>query len=81
MSKFKVDFELIQKYNVPGPRYTSYPPAPQFTDRVTWTDVPYIFIFRFANRSAGIAVAPPSSRRNGKKARFTSNTWTRKWRR
>ncbi len=30
---------LIQKYNVPGPRYTSYPPAPQFTDRVTWPEV------------------------------------------
>jgi oxygen-independent coproporphyrinogen-3 oxidase len=39
MSKFKVDLDLIQKYNVPGPRYTSYPPAPQFTDRVTWPEV------------------------------------------
>ena len=39
MSKFKVDLELIQKHNVPGPRYTSYPPAPQFTDRVTWPEV------------------------------------------
>src|ERR1035438_10410530 len=39
MSNLKVDLELVQKYNVPGPRYTSYPPAPQFTDRVTWPDV------------------------------------------
>ena len=39
MSQFKVDLELIQKHNVPGPRYTSYPPAPQFTDRVTWPEV------------------------------------------
>jgi oxygen-independent coproporphyrinogen-3 oxidase len=39
MSTFKVDLDLIQKYNVPGPRYTSYPPAPQFTDRVTWPEV------------------------------------------
>src|ERR1035438_3909112 len=39
MSNLKVDLELIQKYNVPGPRYTSYPPAPQFTDRVTWPEV------------------------------------------
>jgi oxygen-independent coproporphyrinogen-3 oxidase len=30
---------LVQKYNVPGPRYTSYPPAPQFTDQVTWPEV------------------------------------------
>ncbi|RME94675.1 MAG: oxygen-independent coproporphyrinogen III oxidase [Verrucomicrobia bacterium] len=27
-----VDLELVRKYNVPGPRYTSYPPATQFTD-------------------------------------------------
>ena len=27
-----VDLDLIQKYNVPGPRYTSYPPATHFTD-------------------------------------------------
>ena len=39
MSKLKVDLELVQKYNVPGPRYTSYPPAPQFTDQVTWPEV------------------------------------------
>ena len=39
MSKLNVDLALIQKYNVPGPRYTSYPPAPQFTDQVTWPEV------------------------------------------
>ena len=27
-----VDLDLVQKYNVPGPRYTSYPPATRFTD-------------------------------------------------
>jgi hypothetical protein len=32
MSKVRVDIELVKKYNVPGPRYTSYPPAPKFTD-------------------------------------------------
>jgi len=26
------DLALVRKYNVPGPRYTSYPTAPQFTD-------------------------------------------------
>jgi oxygen-independent coproporphyrinogen-3 oxidase len=35
MSTLKVDLGLVQKYNVPGPRYTSYPPATQFTDRVS----------------------------------------------
>ena len=31
MSPLKVDLDLIMKYNVPGPRYTSYPPATHFT--------------------------------------------------
>jgi oxygen-independent coproporphyrinogen III oxidase len=35
MSTLKVDLALVQKYNVPGPRYTSYPPATHFTDRVS----------------------------------------------
>jgi oxygen-independent coproporphyrinogen-3 oxidase len=30
-----VDLDLVRKYNVPGPRYTSYPPATHFSDRVT----------------------------------------------
>ncbi len=34
MSALHVDLDLIRKYNVPGPRYTSYPPATQFTDKV-----------------------------------------------
>jgi len=51
MSKLNVDLELVQKYNVPGPRYTSYPPAPQFTDKITWPEV-----------QAKIAEAQPSGR-------------------
>jgi oxygen-independent coproporphyrinogen-3 oxidase len=51
MSKLNVDLELVQKYNVPGPRYTSYPPAPQFTDQVTWPEV-----------AAKIAQAQPAGR-------------------
>jgi len=31
-----VDLNLVQKYNVPGPRYTSYPPATKFTDAISW---------------------------------------------
>lgn len=30
----KVDLELVRKYNVPGPRYTSYPPATHFTSEI-----------------------------------------------
>lgn len=39
MSTLKVDLALVEKYNVPGPRYTSYPPAPQFHDRLSWADL------------------------------------------
>jgi oxygen-independent coproporphyrinogen-3 oxidase len=35
MSTLKVDLSLVEKYNIPGPRYTSYPPATHFTDRVS----------------------------------------------
>jgi len=35
MSALKVDLELIKKYNVPGPRYTSYPPATHFTQEIS----------------------------------------------
>jgi oxygen-independent coproporphyrinogen-3 oxidase len=34
MSTLHVDLDLVRKYNVPGPRYTSYPPATQFTENV-----------------------------------------------
>jgi oxygen-independent coproporphyrinogen-3 oxidase len=27
-----IDLDLVRKFNVPGPRYTSYPPAPHFTE-------------------------------------------------
>jgi oxygen-independent coproporphyrinogen III oxidase len=34
MKVLEVDLGLVQKYNVPGPRYTSYPPATHFNDKV-----------------------------------------------
>jgi len=34
----KISFDLISKYNVQGPRYTSYPPAPSWSDEVTAED-------------------------------------------
>ena len=30
MKTLQVDLELVKKYNVAGPRYTSYPPATKF---------------------------------------------------
>lgn len=34
-----VDLDLIRKYSIPGPRYTSYPPATQFTTDLTALDL------------------------------------------
>jgi oxygen-independent coproporphyrinogen-3 oxidase len=34
-----VDLELVKKYNVPGPRYTSYPPATHFTEETPYEAV------------------------------------------
>ena len=34
MSTLQVNLDLIKKYNVAGPRYTSYPPATHFTENI-----------------------------------------------
>jgi oxygen-independent coproporphyrinogen-3 oxidase len=34
-----IDLDLIRKYSTPGPRYTSYPPATQFTTEVSALDL------------------------------------------
>ena len=39
MSMLKVDLELVKKYNVAGPRYTSYPPATKFTETLNWPEL------------------------------------------
>ncbi|MGC8829839.1 MAG: oxygen-independent coproporphyrinogen III oxidase [Verrucomicrobiia bacterium] len=38
MNEITVDLDLVKKYNIPGPRYTSYPPAVHFT-AITWEQV------------------------------------------
>ena len=45
-----VDLDLVRKYNVPGPRYTSYPPATHFSDQVSHDDI--IEGIRANNRTA-----------------------------
>jgi len=39
MSTLHVDLDLVKKYNVAGPRYTSYPPATKFTDSFSRDDL------------------------------------------
>ena len=50
---------LVQKYNVPGPRYTSYPTVPYWDDSLfsvaAWRDT-YIRSFRESNTSEGISL-------------------------
>jgi oxygen-independent coproporphyrinogen-3 oxidase len=39
MSALNVNLDLVKKYDVAGPRYTSYPPATKFTDAITWPEL------------------------------------------
>ena len=39
MSGLKIDLALVEKYNVAGPRYTSYPPATNFTAELAWPEL------------------------------------------
>lgn len=39
MRTLPVNLDLVNKYNVAGPRYTSYPPATKFTDAISWEDL------------------------------------------
>ncbi len=39
MTHCEIDFAFAQKYSVPGPRYTSYPPATAFNDKVSWAEI------------------------------------------
>ena len=36
---FEVDLKKFKKYDKPGPRYTSYPTAPQFNEQFTHAEV------------------------------------------
>lgn len=38
MQKMKVDLGLVRKFDVPGPRYTSYPPATHFAEEFERSD-------------------------------------------
>lgn len=50
MSVLNVNLDLVKKYNVPGPRYTSYPPATKFNDPLSW---PQLFEKIAANNRTG----------------------------
>jgi len=91
----QVDLGLVEKYNVAGPRYTSYPPATKFTDKITWPNLAekiavnnqtaahlsIYFHIPFCKRSAGFAAALPSSRLITTRAWPTWIPWAARWRR
>jgi oxygen-independent coproporphyrinogen-3 oxidase len=52
----KVDKNLLEKYNVPVPRYTSYPPANHFTDEFTQDEFKNIIIDSNSGKPEHIAV-------------------------
>lgn len=61
--KLHVDTALLKKYAVPGPRYTSYPPAPVFSDAFGWQE--YLHAVEASNdapRSLSIYVHLPFCR-------------------
>ncbi len=53
-----VDFGLLQKYNVPVPRYTSYPTVPYWNEEIRPADWQHLFSSRFAegNQKGGISL-------------------------
>ena len=56
MNPASVSLDLLRKYNVAGPRYTSYPPAPSWTTQVG----PSAYEDRLAASNAGDSPAPLS---------------------
>lgn len=55
MGKLNVNLELVKKYNQPGPRYTSYPPAPQFSRDIDWTRLrPFVEANNQSNRDLSL---------------------------
>ncbi len=38
-NQLNVNLDLVKKYNVAGPRYTSYPPATKFTPALAWSEL------------------------------------------
>ena len=59
------DLELLQRFDVPGPRYTSYPTADRFTKRTKRISgrSPSMFTFLSVRMSASSAAATKKSRK------------------
>ena len=89
-ARLEVDLDLVRKYDVPGPRYTSYPTAVEFGSDFAESDLLsdlrntgktpkplslYVHL-PFARRCVGSAVAPPSSAVISARPTPTSIAWS-----
>ena len=54
-----IDFTKFEKYSRPGPRYTSYPTAPEFNTTFTQKDLISKFKEQSANRPLSLYIHVP----------------------
>ncbi|RXK14336.1 oxygen-independent coproporphyrinogen III oxidase [Halarcobacter mediterraneus] len=57
-----IDFKKFEKYSKPGPRYTSYPTAPEFTESFSQEDLINYFKNQDSNRNLSLYVHLPFCR-------------------
>ena len=57
-----VDFKKFEKYSKPGPRYTSYPTAPEFTEEFSQEDLISFYKNQDSNRSLSLYIHLPFCR-------------------
>lgn len=57
-----IDFKKFEKYSKPGPRYTSYPTAPEFTEEFSQDDLINIFSKQDSNRNLSLYIHLPFCR-------------------
>jgi oxygen-independent coproporphyrinogen-3 oxidase len=57
-----IDFKKFEKYSKPGPRYTSYPTAPEFTEDFTQEDLIHFYQTQDSNRNLSLYIHLPFCR-------------------
>ncbi|WP_044414897.1 oxygen-independent coproporphyrinogen III oxidase [Halarcobacter anaerophilus] len=57
-----IDFKKFEKYSRPGPRYTSYPTAPEFTEEFTQEDLKKYYKSQSNNRTLSLYIHLPFCR-------------------
>lgn len=57
-----IDFKKFEKYSRPGPRYTSYPTAPEFSENFTQEDLKEYFRNQDSNRNLSLYIHLPFCR-------------------